>query len=66
MATVPNTTTVSTTTTVPTTTAPATTTVTNTTSPPTKCLTATNLTQSWRLDHNGSDIRGGGPNSYKG
>ena len=31
---------------------------------PKECLTATNLTQSWRLDHKGSDIRPGGPHSY--
>ena len=31
-----------------------------------ECLTATNLTQSWRLDHEGSDIRPGGPHSYDG
>ena len=33
---------------------------------PTECLTATNLTESWRLDHKGSDIRPGGPHSLSG
>lgn len=27
------------------------------------CESASNLTQSWRLEYNGDDIRGGGPNS---
>ncbi|XP_067934814.1 oncoprotein-induced transcript 3 protein-like [Watersipora subatra] len=33
---------------------------------PHECLTATNLTESWRMDHNGSDIRPGGPHSSGG
>ena len=33
---------------------------------PRECQTATNLTQSWRLDHNGSEIKPGGPHSYTG
>lgn len=31
---------------------------------PLECQTATNLTQSWRMEHNGGGIRGGGPNAY--
>ena len=30
------------------------------------CQTATNLTESWRMDHNGTDIKPGGPNSFRG
>ena len=33
---------------------------------PKECLTATNLTQSWRLDHNGSHIRPDDPHSLLG
>ena len=32
---------------------------------PKECLTATNFTQSWRLDHKGSDIRPGGPDANR-
>ena len=31
--------------------------------PTTQCLSATNLTDSWRMDHDGKDLRGGGPNA---
>ena len=33
---------------------------------PKECQTAVNYTQPWRQDHNGSNIKGGGRNSYKG
>ena len=33
---------------------------------PQKCLTATNFTQHWRTDHEGRDLRGGGPHSVSG
>ena len=32
--------------------------------PTTPCLSATNLTESWRMDHDGKDLRGGGPNAH--
>ena len=31
---------------------------------PVQCLSATNLTDSWRMDHNGQDLKGGGPNAH--
>ena len=33
---------------------------------PQECLTATNFTQHWRTDHEGRDLRGGGPHSVSG
>jgi len=50
--------------TIPTTTTPLPT----TTPPPTplECLTATNFTEPWRRDHNGSNVKPGGPHSRKG
>ena len=33
---------------------------------PAECLTATNLTQSWRLDHNGSHVKPNGSHSSNG
>ena len=43
-----------------------TTTTPSATSTPSECLTATNLTQTWRLDHKGGNIRPGGPHSFGG
>ena len=37
-----------------------------TTAVPQECLSARNLSESWRLDHSGSDIKGGGPKAYNG
>ena len=37
-----------------------------TTAVPQECLSARNLSESWRLDHSGSDIKGGGPNAQSG
>ena len=34
--------------------------------PTTQCLSATNLTESWRMDHDGQDLKGSGPNAYNG
>ena len=34
--------------------------------PPAECLSATNLTDSWRMDHDGKDLKGGGPNAQYG
>ena len=31
---------------------------------PSQCLSATNLTDSWRMDHDGKDLKGGGPNAW--
>ena len=31
---------------------------------PAPCLSATNLTDSWRMDHEGKDLKGGGPNAW--
>ena len=31
--------------------------------PPAECLSATNLTDSWRMDHDGKGLKGGGPNA---
>ena len=31
--------------------------------PPAECLSATNLTDSWRIDHDGKDLRSGAPNA---
>ena len=33
---------------------------------PHQCVTATNLTQSWRTEYDGKALRGGGPDSYDG
>ena len=58
---------ISTTTTTPSTTTTTPSTTTTTVQPvPEECLIATNLTQSWRLDHKGSNIRPGGPHSDSG
>ena len=69
-STTPSPSTTTSTTTIPTTTTTvttSTTTVTTTTIPaPPLCLSATNLTESWRLDHDGKDIRPGGPHSGGG
>ena len=54
------------TTTEPTTTKPTTTEPTTTKPLPAPCLSATNLTDSWRMDHEGKDLKGGGPNAYIG
>ena len=43
-----------------------TTTSTTTNELPEECSSATNLTESWRMDHNSSHIRPGGPNSDHG
>ena len=57
-------------TTLPETTTPTATNYTTTGTPnnelPEECLSATNLTESWRMDHNSSHIRPGGPNSDHG
>ena len=46
---------------------PTTTELETTTQPmPAPCLSATNLTDSWRIDHDGTDLRGGGPNAQYG
>ena len=31
-----------------------------------QCTSATNLTESWRMDHAGKNLKGGGPRSYVG
>ena len=46
-------------------TAKLTTTATSTTSP-SQCLSATNLTDSWRMDHDGKNLKGRGPNAVSG
>ena len=33
---------------------------------PKECITATNLSEAWRTDYNGSDIKGGGLNTSRG
>ena len=33
---------------------------------PSPCLSATNLTESWRMDHVGKNLMAGGPNAYNG